>query len=171
MLYFYLGFYVAFNTVQVISRRVVEGVEETSTYSSSGFCTVNCRSTASNYQLSHLRGTKPWLPARPQVGKLVVTCRWSNVVKVVHTVPGHSQNKEISLRSADCYYHKKYKLKYVKGVSSVTQLSCVKPVKSAVSNLPVGARLQNYWQTWLDLGSGPKVVHIRREGYTLPFRI
>ena len=29
--------------------------EETSTYSSSRFCTVNCRPTASNYQLSHLR--------------------------------------------------------------------------------------------------------------------
>ena len=52
---FYLGFYVAFNTVQVISRRVVGRAEETSTYSSLGFCTVNCRPTASNYQLSHLR--------------------------------------------------------------------------------------------------------------------
>ena len=50
-----LGFYVAFNTVRVISRRVVGRAEETSTYSSSGFCTVNCRPTASNYQLSHLR--------------------------------------------------------------------------------------------------------------------
>ena len=29
--------------------------EETSTYSSLGFCTVNCRPMASNYQLSHLR--------------------------------------------------------------------------------------------------------------------
>ena len=29
--------------------------EETSTYSWSRFCTVNCRPTASNYQLSHLR--------------------------------------------------------------------------------------------------------------------
>ena len=36
------GFYVAFNTVQVLSRRVVGRAEETSTYSSSGFCTVNC---------------------------------------------------------------------------------------------------------------------------------
>ena len=36
----YLGFYVTFNTVQVISRRVVERADETSTYSSSGFCTV-----------------------------------------------------------------------------------------------------------------------------------
>ena len=53
--FIYLGFYVAFNTVQVISRQVVGRAEETSTYSSSGFCTVNCRPTASNYQLSHLR--------------------------------------------------------------------------------------------------------------------
>ena len=53
--FIYLGFYVAFNTVQVISRRVVGRAEETSTYSSSGFCTVNCRPTASNYQLSLLR--------------------------------------------------------------------------------------------------------------------
>ena len=68
-------------------------------------------------------------------------------------------------------YQKEYQLKYVIGVSSVTQLSCVKPVtnvKLAASNLPVGARLQNYWQTWLNLGAGPKVVKILREGYTLP---
>ena len=41
-LFIYLGFYVAFNTVQVISRGVVGRAEETSTYSSLGFCTVNC---------------------------------------------------------------------------------------------------------------------------------
>ena len=58
----YLGFYVAFNTVQVISRRVVGRAEETSTYSSLGFCTVNCWPTASNYQLSHLR---PWRGSNP----------------------------------------------------------------------------------------------------------
>ena len=60
--FFYLGFYVAFNTVQVISRRVVGRAEETSTYSSLGFCTINCRPTASNYQLSHLR---PWRGSNP----------------------------------------------------------------------------------------------------------
>ena len=38
----YLWFYVAFNTVQVISRRLVGMAEETSTYSWSRFCTVNC---------------------------------------------------------------------------------------------------------------------------------
>ena len=53
-------------------------------------------------------------------------------------------------------------------------LSCAQPVtnvKNAAPNLPVGARLQNFWQTWLDLGAGPKVVQILKEGYTLPFRI
>ena len=62
----------------------------------------------------------------------------------------------------------------MKGVSCVTQLSCVKPVtnvKHVVSYLPVGARLQNFWQTWLDLDAGPKVVQILKEGYTLPCRI
>ena len=54
-LFIYLGFYVAFNTVQVISRWVVGRAEDTSTYSLLGFCTVNCQPTASNYQLSHLR--------------------------------------------------------------------------------------------------------------------
>ena len=96
-----------------------------------------------------------------------------HVVPSVHTAPGHSQKRDLSPRSAGCYCREN-KLKYVKGVSCVTQLSCVKPVtnvKNVASNLPVGARLQNYWQTWLDLGAGPKVVQILKEGYTLPFRI
>ena len=91
----------------------------------------------------------------------------------VHSAPGHSQKRELSPRSAGCYQSKS-KLKYVKGASSVIQLSCVQPVTNAmnvVSNLPVGARLQNFWQTWLERGAGPKIVQILREGYTLPFRI
>ena len=58
------------------------------------------------------------------------------------------------------------------GVSGVTQLSCVKPVtnvQNVASNLSVGARLQSYWQTWLDLGASPKVLQILKEGNTLPF--
>ena len=61
----------------------------------------------------------------------------------------------------------------MKSVSCVTQLSCVKPVTNVqyvASNLPVGVRLPNFWQAWLDLGAGLKVVQIR-EGYTLPFWI
>ena len=102
--------------------------------------------------------------------KLNVNC---HVANPFHTVPGLSQKKELSAGLTDCYL-KENKLKYVKSASCVTQLSCVKPVtnvKNVASNLPVGARLQNFWKTWLDLGAGPKVVEILKEGYTLPFRI
>ena len=95
------------------------------------------------------------------------------VVSSVHTAPGHSQKRELSPGSAGCHY-KKYTLKYVKSVSCVTQVSCVQPVtnvKNVASNLTVGARLQNYWQTWLDLCASPKVVQILKEGYTLLFQI
>ena len=88
-----------------------------------------------------------------------------HVVKVVPSAPRHSQKKEISPSVSECYM-RNHTLKSVKSVSCVTQLSCEKPVTNAVPNLPVGARLQNFWQTWLDLGTGPKVVQIQ----TLPFR-
>ena len=96
-----------------------------------------------------------------------------HVVKVAHSVPRHSQKRDLSPGSAGCYC-KEHKLKYVKSVSCVTQLSCASSainVKNAAQNLPIGARFQNYWQIWLDLGASPKVVQIRKEGYTLPFRI
>ena len=96
------------------------------------------------------------------------------VVKVVHSAPGHSQKRELSPGSAACYFQRNHRLKYVKSVSCVTQLFCVQPVtnvKNAAQNLPVGARLQTFWQTWLNLGAGPKVVQILRESYPLPFRI
>ena len=61
----------------------------------------------------------------------------------------------------------------MKLASCVTQLSCVQSVSSApnvVQNLPVGARLQNFWETWSKLGAGPKTLQILKEGYTLPFQ-
>ena len=89
-----------------------------------------------------------------------------NVVHSVHTAPGHSQKNEISPGAAVCYI-KKSKLKSVKSVSCVTPLSCVNPAINApnvVTNLPVGARLQNFWKKWLDLGARPRVVQILKEG-------
>ena len=50
----YLGSKVAFSTVLIISLQVVLWAEETSTYSWSRFCTVNCQLSVSNYQLSHV---------------------------------------------------------------------------------------------------------------------
>ena len=96
-----------------------------------------------------------------------------NVVNLATSAPGHSQKKGVSPGTADCQYIKQ-ELKYVNSVSCVTQLSYVNHVTCApnvVPNLPVGARLQTFWQTWLELGAGPKVVQILKEGYTLPFRI
>ena len=93
------------------------------------------------------------------------------VVTPVHFAKGHSQRKDISPVIINCC--KQRKLKHVTGVSCVDQLSFVKPVtnvQTVASNLPVWARLQNFWQTWLDLGAGPKVVQMLRQGYTLPFR-
>ena len=52
-LFIYLGFYVAFNTVQVISQWVVRRAE-TSTYSWIRFCTVSYRPSVRNYQLSQI---------------------------------------------------------------------------------------------------------------------
>ena len=50
-----LGFHITFRTVQVTSGLVVLWAEDTSMYSWSRFCTVNCRPSVSNYQLSHIR--------------------------------------------------------------------------------------------------------------------
>ena len=89
-------------------------------------------------------------------------------------MPGHSQKRELSPGAADCQFQKVHKLKYVKGVSFVTHLSYAPSavnVPNVASNLPVGARLQQFWKAWLNLGAGPKVVEILKEGYTLPFRI
>ena len=95
------------------------------------------------------------------------------VVKVVHSAPGPSQRKEVSPGLAACQKSKSHKLKYVNSASCVISLSCVQSVPNvpnAVQNPPVGARLQNFWQTWLGRGASPTVVQILREGYTLPFR-
>ena len=95
-----------------------------------------------------------------------------NVVNLATSAPGHSQKRGVSPGTADCQYIKQ-ELKFVNSASCVTQLSYVNYVTCApnvVPNLPVGARLQTFWQTWLKLGAGPKVVQILKEGYTLPFR-
>ena len=93
----------------------------------------------------------------------------------VHTAPGLSQKKEISPGVAGCHpFQTDYIVKYVKGASCVTQSSCAQPVtnvKNVVTTFPIGARFQNFWQVWLELGAGPKVTQILREGYPLPFRI
>ena len=60
----------------------------------------------------------------------------------------------------------------MKGISCVDQLSSVNlvtNVPTVVPDLPVGARLLQFWGKWAALGSSPKVVTVLKEGYTLPF--
>ena len=104
-LFIYLGFYVAFNTVQVISRQVVGRAEETSTYSSLGFCTVNCRPTASSYQLSHLR---PCAESNPSL-------RWeARVLSLCHRGPLLNYGYGISIGFAQLVF-KKFFVEYLQG--------------------------------------------------------
>ena len=86
-----------------------------------------------------------------------------HVVQSVPSAPGPPQKKGISPGVSDCHQEKS-QLKSVKSVSCVTQLFCVNPasnVTNVVPNLPVGARLQKFWESWLNLGAGPKVVRIQ----------
>ena len=58
-------------------------------------------------------------------------------------------------------------------VSCVDQMSSVKNVTNVptvVQDLPVGARLNQFWKKWAALGISPKVLTVLREGYTLPFQ-
>ena len=61
-------------------------------------------------------------------------------------------------------------MKHVFCVDPLSIASTVQNAKHVAQNLPVGGRLQNFWQTWMDLGAGPKVVQILRQGYPLPFQ-
>ena len=116
---------------------------------------------------------KPLLLTGSPTTKTINTCLNAklNVVHSAHTDPGHSQKNEVSPGAAVCYSEQST-LKSVKSVSCVIPLSYVNTITYApnvVTNLPVGARLQKFWEKWLSLGAGPKVVQILKEGYTLPF--
>ena len=126
--------------------------------------------TNDNYCVNSLTGR---LLAGSTVHRQTDTFVNLNVVSCVHTAPRHSQKKEISPGAAVCFSKRNCKIKSVKLASCVTPLSCVKPVvnaRNAVTNPPVGARLQKFWQVWLNLGANPKIVQILKEGYTLPFQ-
>ena len=63
--------------------------------------------------------------------------------------------------------------KYVNNVSWVDQLYSFKHVpnvQTVAQDLPVETRLNQFWETWEALETGPKVLQILKEGYTLPFQ-
>ena len=91
-----------------------------------------------------------------------------NIVSHAHFVHRQPQKKGISPATI-----KQNQLKCVNNVSCVDQLCFVKlapNVPNVVQNLPVGARLNQFWETWETLWAGLKVVQMLKEGYTLPFQ-
>ena len=95
-----------------------------------------------------LAGSQPTV-TRKTINSHLMTLVNFPVVKVVPTAPGPSQKKELSPGSVSLL-SKKMLIKTCESVSCVTQLFFVKPVtniQNVVSNLPVGARLQNFWET------------------------
>ena len=90
----------------------------------------------------------------------------SGVVDHVHYVKGQPQKKGVS----PVFVQQKQPLKYVNNVFCVDLLCSVRPVPNVAQTLPVGTRLNHFWETWQALGASQKVVQMLREGYTLPFR-
>ena len=91
------------------------------------------------------------------------------LVDHVHFANGYPQKKGVNPN----YCYLSQEIKHVKDVSYVDQLSSVKSVTNVatvVQDLPVGARLNQFWKKWVALGVSPKVLTVLREGYTLPFR-
>ena len=54
--------------------------------------------------------------------------------------------------------------------SKLLPVTLVPSVTNVAQNLPVGARLNQFWETWAALGAGPKIIQMLKEGYILPFQ-
>ena len=92
----------------------------------------------------------------------------SCVITHVHFAEGFPQKKGVNPDIGNCQ-----QIKYENDVSCVGHLSSVKNVTNAINvspDLPVGARLHQFWEKWAALGASQKVVTVLREGYILPFQ-
>ena len=82
--------------------------------------------------------------------------------------PGQPQKKGLSPDLCQT------EIKHVKSASFVSpcrSVPHVPNVHSVAENPPVGCRLHWFWETWLSLGSNPRVVSILKDGYNLPFKM
>ena len=96
-----------------------------------------------------------------------VPCHVASLVHSVHTI-GHPQRKGLRLALS------LKRIKRVKGVSCVDPCLFAQNVLSApsvVADLPVGGRLQEFWQVLQEMGANTWVVSILKEGYILPFKM
>ena len=104
-------------------------------------------------------------PVVAENSKVTLNLAVNFCVANAHIVTGWPQRKGVNSNACQMYTE----ITYVKDVFCVGHLSSVNLVTNAqhaVIDPPVGARLQQCWQRWETLGSGPKVVTTLREGYT-----
>ena len=90
--FIYLGFYITFNTVQVISRWIVLGTEETRTYSWSRFCTVNCRQNGKQLEAFPLE-VQPGIELRSQSweARVLPLCHRGLPTHIIHEASVYSR--------------------------------------------------------------------------------
>ena len=91
------------------------------------------------------------------------------VANYVSFAGGQLQKKGLSLDIV-----KQKSLKYVKDVFCVDHLSFVQNVTNVpvvAPDLPVGARLHQFWEACVAVVASPKVIRILKESYTLLFWI
>ena len=91
----------------------------------------------------------------------------SCVVNPVLFVKGYPQKNGVN--PSYCYHYQR--IKCVKDVSCVDHLSSVNlvtNVPTVAPDLPVGARLLQFWEKWAALGASPKVVTVLREATPSP---
>ena len=121
-----------------------------------------------NYSVTKLQARL--LAGSPLPTETIDTCSFLNakphVVLNVHTALGHSQKRELSPGSAGCYY-KDCKLKSGKSFLCHSIFLCSTCNKCQKCCLKSACR----GQTWLDQGTGPKIVQMLKEGCSLPFQI
>ena len=98
-----------------------------------------------------------------------LTVNSSLAVSHVHFANRYPQKKGVN----PTYCYLSPEIKHVSDVSCVDHLSFAKNVTNVLPvlpDLPVGARLHQFWKKWATLGVSPKVSTVFGEGYTLPFQ-
>ena len=134
---------------------------------SKGTCSINCERKDS--LVTELAGKNDCFVTCNKEAVRTLTINSCLAVDHVHFANGYPQQKGVNPN----YCYLSQEIKHVSDVSYVDQLSSVKNVtnvSTVVPDLPVRARLHQFWKKLAALRVSLKVLAVLREGYTLPFQ-
>ena len=86
----------------------------------------------------------------------------SCVVNPVLFVKKYPQKKGVN--PSYCYHCQRINVKDVSCVDHLSSVNLVRKIPTIAPDLPVGARLHQFWDKWAALGASPKVLTVLREG-------